>query len=188
MILRDGIVLYHASYIEVKKVDFSLCADGKDFGKGFYLTTDHDQAVKFVKTAVRKAIKNGIIIENPSQGFISSFQYSKKDGVSIYEFNSAGKDWLHYVVGHRRRGYFIEELERLQDCDIIAGKIANDDTNRVITAYLGNAYGEIGTERADVGAVQQLKPNQLSNQICFRTENSLQCLSFIKSFLIDIGG
>ena len=188
MILRDGIILYHASYIEVKKVDLSLCAAGKDFGKGFYLTTDYNQAVNFVKTAVGKAIKNGIIDGNPLQGFISSFQYSKKDGVSIYEFNSAGKDWLHYVVGHRKRGYFIEELEHLQDYDIIAGKIANDDTNRVITAYMGNAYGEIGSDRADADAMQQLKPNRLSNQICFRTENSLQCLSFIESSIINIKG
>ena len=188
MILQNGIILYHARYIEVKEVDHSLCADGKDFGKGFYLTTDYNQAENFVKTAVGKAVKNGIINVNPLQGFISSFRYAEKEGVSKYEFNSTGQDWLHYVVGHRRKGYFIEELERLQDCDIIAGKIANDDTNRVITAYLGNAYGEIGSERADADAMQQLKPDRLSNQICFRTENSLQCLSFIESTLINIEG
>ena len=65
MILQDKVELYHASYVIVENIDLSLCADGKDFGKGFYVTTDYNQAYKFVKTAIKKALslaKKGDIV------------------------------------------------------------------------------------------------------------------------------
>ena len=36
MILKDGMLLYHGSYAPIDKIDLSMCASGKDFGKGFY--------------------------------------------------------------------------------------------------------------------------------------------------------
>ena len=30
--------------------------------------------------------------------------------------------------------------------DVISGKIANDDTNATILAYMGNVYGPMGSE------------------------------------------
>lgn len=57
MILTPGVLLYHASYTAVENIDLSLCADGKDFGKGFYVTTDYNQAYKFVKTSMIKGCK-----------------------------------------------------------------------------------------------------------------------------------
>lgn len=44
MILNEGIVLYHGSYKEISDIDLNLCAKGKDFGQGFYLTTDFESA------------------------------------------------------------------------------------------------------------------------------------------------
>ena len=35
--LKDGFVLYHGSYCEVKEPDLAKCAKRKDFGQGFYL-------------------------------------------------------------------------------------------------------------------------------------------------------
>ena len=42
--LKDGFVLYHGSYCEVKEPDLAKCAKKKDFGQGFYLTTSKEQA------------------------------------------------------------------------------------------------------------------------------------------------
>ena len=44
--LKDGFVLYHGSYCEVKEPDLAKCAKRKDFGQGFYLTTSKDQAIR----------------------------------------------------------------------------------------------------------------------------------------------
>ena len=47
--LKDGFVLYHGSYCEVKEPDLAKCAKRKDFGQGFYLTTSKEQAESFLK-------------------------------------------------------------------------------------------------------------------------------------------
>ena len=45
--LKDGFVLYHGSYCEVKAPDLAKYAKRKDFGQGFYLTTSKEQAEKY---------------------------------------------------------------------------------------------------------------------------------------------
>lgn len=54
--LKDGLVLYHGSYCEVKEPDLAKCAKRKDFGQGFYLTTSKEQAESFLRTSIAKAI------------------------------------------------------------------------------------------------------------------------------------
>ena len=44
--LKDGFILYHGSYCEVKAPDLAKCAKRKDFGQGFYLTTSKEQAIR----------------------------------------------------------------------------------------------------------------------------------------------
>ena len=188
MILQDNIKLYHASYIAVKKIDLTLCSEGKDFGKGFYVTTNYEQACRFVKTSIKKAIKNGIKISKNSIGYISVYEFKNniKD-VSIFEFDDANKDWLHCVAEHRKRDLFNNTQKDWNKFDIIAGKIANDTTNQVLTTYINGLYGEVGSDLADETAIRLLLPNKLSDQICFKTEKSLKMLSFIeaKEVVID---
>ena len=56
--LTDGLLLYHGSYCEVKKLDLLQCAKYKDFGREFYVTVTssrkqaaqgmHDMAILIV--------------------------------------------------------------------------------------------------------------------------------------------
>ena len=180
MILRDGIELYHASYTVIENIDLSLCARGKDFGRGFYVTTDYHQACRFIRTAIGKALKNGVPIEDENTGFVSAFEYkqSEEKDVRYLEFAAADEDWLHCVVAHRKSGLLKDFLKAWENYDIIAGKIANDSTNQVLTAYMNGFYGEVGSYEADEMAIKFLLPNKLSDQICFRTENAVSCLHF----------
>ncbi len=186
MILKENIILYHGSYSEISAIDLSRCEDGKDFGKGFYLTTDYNQAAQFVKTSVEKAIKNGLISSYPDFGYVSFFKYTSNTETKIFEFDDASRNWLHCVVAHRRKGLLIDELKKWEKYDVIAGKIANDTTNQVITAYMNGLYGEIGSESADNMAISLLLPNKLLNQICFRSQASLKSLMFQKSQKVSL--
>ena len=182
MILQNGAILYHASYTIVKKIDLSLCASGKDFGKGFYVTTNYEQALRFLRTAIGKAIKNGVKNVIPNVGFVSSFEYKPKcENVKIFEFENADKNWLHCVVANRKSDILKNEIEKWQNFDIIAGKIANDTTNQILTAYINGFYGKVGTNEADEMAIKFLLPNKLQNQICFKTENAIQNLVFLNA-------
>ena len=39
-------ILYHGSNVDIKKISLLKCKPNKDFGKGFYLTTIKEQAVR----------------------------------------------------------------------------------------------------------------------------------------------
>lgn len=181
MTLQNDLKLYHGSYIEVSEPDLDKCADGKDFGKGFYLTTDIKQAQRFVKSSVGKAIKNGIRVEDSKIGFVSEFVLSCGKDLRIHEFADADVEWLHCVAAHRRKALFPQEISKWGDYDIITGKIANDNTNQVITAYINGLYGPVGTERADSTAISLLMPEKLTDQICFRTVKALNAIRFVKA-------
>lgn len=186
MILKNEIILYHGSYEKIEKIDLSKCQQGKDFGAGFYLTTDYIQAKKFIRTSIAKAVKNKIIPESTNAGFASSFKFSEIADLKIFEFEKADKNWLHFVAGNRRKRIFEDELKQYDSYDIISGKIANDATNRVITAYLNGVYGQIGSPFADRTAIELLLQNTLTNQVCFRTEKSISCLSFLQAEEISL--
>ena len=97
--LSEGMLLYHGSYCEVKTPALAKCADFKDFGKGFYLTSSKEQAENFINTSLRKAKAQGVIDENQEYGVISTFRYHHSEGIANYIFRGADAEWLHCVVG-----------------------------------------------------------------------------------------
>lgn len=73
MILNEGMTLYHGSYAPISVIDLSKCANGKDFGRGFYVTSDKDQAVRFIKTSLLKAQQIGVVDTGQKYGYLSEF-------------------------------------------------------------------------------------------------------------------
>jgi hypothetical protein len=63
--------------------------------------------------------------------------------------------------------------------DVIAGKVADDDTNATITFYLNGAYGELNSEDAVSVALKQLKPEVLENQICLKSRQAIDKLTYV---------
>ena len=179
--LSDGTMLYHGSYVIVDTPDLAKCAGKKDFGKGFYLTTSKEQAEGFVRASIKKAITQGLIEESQDFGYVSVFKYHDNTELSKYVYENADEEWLHCIVGHRKKNIFLDVVENLKSYDIIAGKIADDRTNVTITTYLLGGYGTMGTETADKDCISRLIPERLKDQYCFRTKEALECLSFVES-------
>lgn len=146
--------VYHGSYVSVEMPDLDKCEDGKDFGKGFYVTTSKAQAERFCKSAVGKAI----------------------------EFTNADAMWLKCVSAHRKRDLLPNEIEKWRQYEIITGKIANDTTNRIITNYINGDYGDPNTDDAINFAISLLKTNKLSDQECFRSLKAIKYLHFVESY------
>ncbi len=180
------LLLYHGSYCAVTSPSLEQCVDGKDFGKGFYLTTSKDQAERFCKTSVGKALKNGKIDVMQATGCVNVFHYIPKDDLAIFEFTEANEDWLRCVGAHRRKALFKGEIDQWKSYDIITGKIANDTTNRIITNYINGDYGLPEDRRAAEFAISLLKPEKLSDQECFRTNKALACLHFMEYYEVPI--
>ena len=178
--LTDDILLYHGSYCEVQIPELRKCAKYKDFGQGFYLTTSRDQAENFARISTRRAVANGHVSADRRYGFISVYRLQSVEGLSIRVYQTADAEWLHCVVGHRKARSFPDLIRELGEMDIIGGKIANDNTNATITAYMAGAYGQVGTWQADDICISLLLPERLQDQFCFRTKAALKRLAFVE--------
>ena len=178
--LADGLTLYHGSYCQVKRPLLEKCSKRKDFGKGFYLTTSREQAISFLKTAIIKAEIGWIINVGQEYGVLSTFEVHLKHKLSSYIFQEADADWLHCIAAHRKKDSFAEIEKEMQQYDVIAGKIADDATNRTLVAYVSGVFGRMGSEAADAFCIGQLLPERLKDQYCFKTVKALDCLSFVK--------
>lgn len=179
--LTDGMCLYHGSYCEVERPELSRGADHKDFGQGFYLTSSPKQAKDFIKASVKKAAFSGRIDKGQDFGFVSKFRFSANVELDVRYFQNADTEWLHCIVAHRMKNTFPKIVSEMKKHDVIVGKIANDNTNATIAAYMAFAYGDIGTKTADDMCIGLLLPERLQDQFCFRTETALECIAFMES-------
>ena len=184
--LEEELVLYHGSYCIVEKPDLEKCAMYKDFGQGFYLTTSKEQAKSFAKISAIKAKSKGIIPNSEKFGYVSFFKVSGIDYLRTFDFETADVDWLHCIVAHRRNEAFSDIKKAMQDYDVISGKIANDDTNATILAYMGNVFGVMGSEQADNMCISLLLPERLKDQFCFRSNKAIAALKFLKSEKVSL--
>lgn len=175
---QDGMILYHGSYCAVPEPDLNQCSPYKDFGLGFYVTTSKEQAVRFIPSAIRKAVRFGTIPAETSCGVVTTYRFTLSDRLKRKEYRTADKEWLHCIAAHRKPGAFEEVRNELKALDIIAGKIANDQTNAALTTYLAGLFGELGSDEADNTCIRRLLPDRLENQICLRTPAALALLHY----------
>ncbi|MDO4962302.1 MAG: DUF3990 domain-containing protein [Eubacteriales bacterium] len=177
----DGLILYHGSYCEVRKPELKKSAARKDFGKGFYLTSSKEQAENFLRTAIGKAVTKGDAPENQDYGYISVFKVHRSDKLKSHIFETANEEWLHCIAAHRKRNSFTEIEKLMSVYDVIIGKIADDQTNTTLAAYIGGTFGPVGSKEADDICIRLLLPEKLKDQYCFRTENAIDSLEFVES-------
>ena len=183
--LNDGMLLYHGSYTSVNTIDLTKCRPGKDFGKGFYLTSDYGQARSFIPMSVRKMRLEGYLLSEHNFGYISVFQVQSVANLHAFIFQDATRDWLHFVAFNRKSNLFPELSDKYSHFEIIGGKIANDRTARTLQLYVSGAFGEPGSPEADSFAIHQLLPNRLGDQFCYRTETAIRQLTFVRSDRIE---
>lgn len=189
MKLKEGMLLFHGSYVPVRDIDLNMCAQGKDFGKGFYLTASLQQAISFIGTSLLKAKAVGDAPKEQNYGYVSCFRFhSNGQAVPYFEFAEADKEWLWYIALNRRNNLAKRMKLKLQndlfnkiaDSEIIVGKIANDTTNPVITTYLNGLYGDINSDSSAEIAISLLLPDRLKEQYCFLSKRAVDCLEFVE--------
>lgn len=186
MILDKNLTFYHGSYTEVQNIDLNESASGKDFGKGFYVTTDLEQAQKFVKSSVAKALRSGAIAENQNYGFVSVYKLAGNlANIPYYEFKDTSREWLWTIASNRRHDLAQALKQNLSEeiikAEIVSGKVANDQTNPVILNYVTGAMGPVDDENVMKAVIMLLLPDKLKDQYCFKTDRAIACLKFEES-------
>lgn len=180
--ITDGMILYHASYAVIDKIDLKKGRQGLDFGKGFYVTSSYEQAHMYIPQAVKKARRIGAVSADFSDedGIINVYRVHLDTALRTHCFEEADVSWLHFVSANRDQSLFPNLLEEYDAVDIIGGKVANDNTARTLQLYIIGAYGTPGDVDADEYTVKLLLPNRLRDQFCFRTEKAIENLEFLR--------
>lgn len=109
-------ILYHGSNVRIDKIELLKSKPYKDFGRGFYLSDNIEQAEDLAR--FRALTLGGEVL-------VTKFQFDENllsDGtLKFLQFNEYSEEWARFVFRNRC------EAELLQnDYDVIYGPIAND--------------------------------------------------------------
>lgn len=120
--------LYHGSNMAIDKIDLARSKRGKDFGQGFYLNADPDQAMAMAVRTTR--------FLNEGQPTVSSFEFDEeeaaKKGLNIKIFHDYTEEWAEFVVMNRKNN----SATPAHPYDIVIGPIADDTVGVQIRRYI----------------------------------------------------
>lgn len=151
--------LYHSSDMSVSSPDIIHSRNYLDFGRGFYLTSFHEQAVRYAQRFLRRQ----------KEAWLNSYELEFEPSEwKILEFDSYDRNWLNFIANCRAG-------KDTTDFDIVIGGIANDKVIQTLDRYF---EGEL-SENETLGLLKYERPNI---QYCIRSQKMLdECLKYIES-------
>ncbi len=157
------IKLHHGSYMDIDTVDLSMSKPGKDFGKGFYLNPDYEQALLWAEARVRM-LQEG-------EATVTSYEFDLDQalecGLNVKIFADYTEEWAEFVVNNRRN--VSDALSH--SYDIVIGPIADDNVGRQIQLYM-QGYWSIAQ------LIEKIKYTaKKSTQYFFGSEEALKFLN-----------
>ena len=157
--------LYHGSSVIVENPILISGQRTLDFGRGFYTTTNKEQAVIFAKKVADR--------RESEKGYVSVYEVAPMETLTkeldVLEFLSPDYDWLDFVFENRNGKYAGKSY------DIIYGPVANDTIYRTFIAYEDG----IITKDETIG---RLKIIELYNQMTFSTDKALSFLKYTGNY------
>lgn len=103
-------ILYHGSNCNIAEIDLSKSKVGKDFGCGFYLSADEQQAREL---AERKTEQMGIGTPTLTVYSFDEKSLHNKE-ISVLIFQSYSKEWAEFVLMNIDMDKFLEELKYMK--------------------------------------------------------------------------
>lgn len=154
--------LYHGSNTNIEHIDLSCSKVGKDFGCGFYLSADKQQAAELAKRKTEQIGKGTPIVN----------EYELDENVlcngclSVKKFEGYDKEWAEFVLTNRKNRTRIST----HTYDVVIGPIANDTVGYQIRRFM---LGVINMEQF----IEELKYMKgISFQYFFGTEKAIKHL------------
>lgn len=161
-------ILYHGSNVEIFEIDFSQCKPYKDFGKGFYLTSIKQQAVRMAMN--RAALFGGeavVTVYEVDDDIMEKTELETKS----FSMNPT-IEWARFIVNNRSKTFDdVSSPECNIDAkyDVVLGPVADDAIAATIRRFMSDKLDEEGLQR-------KLTYKELSNQYSFHTEKAISYL------------
>ena len=154
--------LYHGSTVAVRKPYLRPGRPNADFGKGFYTTSNYDQAVRWAHIKKER--------EDAKCAVVSVYEFDEtlldSTDLNVRRFNGADEPWLYFVTDCRK--------SRKHDYDLVQGPVANDKVFTTVNLF------ESGVLSAEA-AILQLKSYKTYDQLSFHTAKTIGALRFVES-------
>lgn len=112
-------ILYHGSNVEIEAIDFSKSKPGKDFGVGFYLSPDENQALEMAEKKARLLGGAPIVtryefdeeaVKADSVAYLRYEKYSLEWGQFVKELEHKGGETYQYFFGTERSLKYLRKL------------------------------------------------------------------------------
>jgi hypothetical protein len=120
-------ILYHGSNVEVLKPDLSKSKPFKDFGQGFYLSADREQARRMAEQKTLQLMCG--------EAFVSEFDFDEtwlqSDELKVKIFNDYSVEWTNFILKNRD----FRSHHPAHDYDIVFGPIADDGVTFQLRRY-----------------------------------------------------
>ena len=158
-------ILYHGSNIKISVPDLSVSKPFKDFGKGFYLSDNYQQAWEMAEQKVKQLRKG--------EPIVSEFQFDESllhsNELSIKIFSDYSEEWANFVLDNRDKNL----PQPIHQYDIVYGPIADDGVTFQLRRYQG---GVISLTRL---VEELIYAKGITFQYYFGTERALQKLTVL---------
>ena len=165
----DNHILYHGAVSSIPEPLAHVGRPDLDFGPGFYVTNDRDQAIKWANTKAgrKRSLKPVLnIYRFDQERFLADGDYAMK---IFPEYNV---EWLDFIA-YSRKGQ-----QPWKGLDWIEGGIANDGVISTVDSYID---GRMTPEMA----MGELIKEDLRHQVCILNQEIIdRYLSFIESIEI----
>ncbi len=155
--------LYHGSNIEIIKPKLLTNQRLLDFGAGFYLTSNLQQATRWAELKARREQKGSPIVS------VFEFDTHSMTELKVIKFECANVEWLRFITEHRKN---LSPLSLVKS-DLIIGPVADDNTMPVLNLYFDGILNEDE-------AIKRLLPQNLKDQYTFKTEKALSLLNLFE--------
>lgn len=154
--------LYHGSTVVVRKPSLRPGRSNADFGKGFYTTSNFEQAVRWAHIKQER--------EAAPRAVVSVYEFDEtllqNAELSIRHFTGADEPWLYFVTDCRK--------SRGHDYDLVQGPVDNDKVFTTVNLF------ESGVLSAEA-AILQLKAYKTYDQLSFHSARVIGALKFVES-------
>lgn len=147
-------ILYHGSNVEVRHPHLLKIQRELDFGRGFYTTTDLEQARNWARRTAR--------IRGNGAACVTVYEVQEEalSTLRVLRFSKPDRDWLDYVATNRKG------TAPSDTWDIVAGPVADDQTFQTVVLYLDGFLDAEAT-------IRRLLPQKLKDQYTFKTEKAI---------------
>jgi hypothetical protein len=159
--------LYHGG---LNVVEIPVIKDSQrllDFGKGFYTTSNREQAEKWAKIKQNRDVKR-------QKSIVTIYEIDenifKNESFNVMLFSKADEQWLDFIFSNRM-GLNVHHY------DIVIGAVANDTLYSTLLLYETGVLSKIET-------IRRLKTHKLFDQISFHNQLVLKELQYSENYVV----